>query len=168
MSMDTEYCSKCGLLHNPNDGDCLGCEKNKQIKKLESRIVELCEEHETNISRLEKANKKLVSEHQIMRMSYNSICDDLHNGEHIDMEWVKSSIAEAGRDRAVGALNTKIAKLEGKRDKTIAKLREALEFYGDEDHWCKDKFTARDLEFGMFGGKRARTTLQECFEKKEK
>lgn len=36
--MGTEYCSKCGLLHDPDDGDCLGCDLVKQIKKLREII----------------------------------------------------------------------------------------------------------------------------------
>ena len=31
--METEYCNKCGLLHNPSDGDCLGCKMVEQIKE---------------------------------------------------------------------------------------------------------------------------------------
>ena len=32
--MDTEYCNKCGLLHDPEDGDCGGCELNREIEVL--------------------------------------------------------------------------------------------------------------------------------------
>lgn len=34
MSIDTEYCNKCGLLHNPDDGTCLGCKQQKDIQLL--------------------------------------------------------------------------------------------------------------------------------------
>jgi hypothetical protein len=36
--MTTEYCNKCGLLHDSNDGECLGCEMQKEIKVLKTKI----------------------------------------------------------------------------------------------------------------------------------
>jgi len=40
--MDTTYCEKCGLLHDPQDGDCNGCKlvaENKELKeKLKKEI----------------------------------------------------------------------------------------------------------------------------------
>lgn len=34
MSMDTTYCDNCGILHDPEDGDCMGCKQNKIITLL--------------------------------------------------------------------------------------------------------------------------------------
>lgn len=36
--MDIEYCSKCGLLHDPNDGDCLGCKLTKEMHVYIKRL----------------------------------------------------------------------------------------------------------------------------------
>lgn len=32
--MDIGYCKDCGLLHNPEDGECLGCLLIKENKRL--------------------------------------------------------------------------------------------------------------------------------------
>lgn len=111
------------------------------------------------INELEVQNKRLIDEHQIMRMSYNSLCDDLQNGEHVEMDWIHQAINDAARDRIVGAFNTKIARLS----ETITKLREALE------SWLawEDRQIAKD---GPYSGEEinklineARTTLREVF-----
>jgi len=34
--MDTVYCEKCGLLHDPSDGDCLGCNLTEELKELKA------------------------------------------------------------------------------------------------------------------------------------
>jgi len=34
MSMDTTYCDDCGLLYDPNDGDCMGCELTLELKTV--------------------------------------------------------------------------------------------------------------------------------------
>ena len=36
--METQYCEKCGLLHDPDDGECLGCAMQKEIDDLKKRI----------------------------------------------------------------------------------------------------------------------------------
>ena len=36
--MDTTYCDKCGLLHDPADGDCLGCELIAENKKMREAL----------------------------------------------------------------------------------------------------------------------------------
>ena len=36
--MDTEYCHKCGFLHDPADGDCLGCEMAEELVDLKTRL----------------------------------------------------------------------------------------------------------------------------------
>lgn len=38
--MDTEYCTKCGILHDPNDGECLGCKITQENVKLKKLIKE--------------------------------------------------------------------------------------------------------------------------------
>ena len=38
--METEYCEKCGVLHDPDDGECLGCQMAIEIKELK-RIISL-------------------------------------------------------------------------------------------------------------------------------
>ena len=37
--MDTEYCDNCGLLHDPDDGQCLGCKLTAKIKKLKQLLL---------------------------------------------------------------------------------------------------------------------------------
>jgi len=32
--MDTQYCEKCGLLHDPNDGDCVGCQLRSELRAV--------------------------------------------------------------------------------------------------------------------------------------
>lgn len=39
--MNTEYCSKCGLLHDPDNGECEGCKliaENKMLKKQNNKM----------------------------------------------------------------------------------------------------------------------------------
>ncbi len=43
--MDTTYCNKCGLLHNPNDGSCLGCEMVKELKLAKECIKKAIDLH---------------------------------------------------------------------------------------------------------------------------
>ena len=37
--MDTEYCDKCGLLHDPEDGECLGCELQADNNRLREMLI---------------------------------------------------------------------------------------------------------------------------------
>lgn len=39
--MDTQNCEKCGLLHDPEDGDCLGCEMGIEIQDLKNKVEDL-------------------------------------------------------------------------------------------------------------------------------
>ena len=32
--METVYCQACGLLQDPEDGECLGCKLNTEISQL--------------------------------------------------------------------------------------------------------------------------------------
>ena len=41
IKSSTEYCNKCGLLHDQNDGECLGCERQKEITQLKSQIEKM-------------------------------------------------------------------------------------------------------------------------------
>ena len=36
--MDTEYCNKCGLLHDPDDGECLGCKMSAELKEFKEKV----------------------------------------------------------------------------------------------------------------------------------
>lgn len=36
--MDTEYCHACGILHDPNDGDCQGCKLTKRLNKFKKCV----------------------------------------------------------------------------------------------------------------------------------
>ena len=38
MVSDIEYCNNCGLLHDPDDGKCLGCELTQEKKALQSKL----------------------------------------------------------------------------------------------------------------------------------
>ena len=62
----------------------------------------------TCVSELEKA-KAMVS---VLRDGYNSICDDLHRGEHIDMDWVKGAIEDAAHSHMAKVYRKKIKQLE--------------------------------------------------------
>jgi len=64
--MDTEYCDKCGLLHDPSDGNCLGCEMVKEIKLLKKTI---------------KAQAKMILHYKI--------------GKHTMPDWVFVSLKKA-------------------------------------------------------------------------
>ena len=35
---DIEYCNNCGLLHDPDDGKCLGCELIQEKKVIQSKL----------------------------------------------------------------------------------------------------------------------------------
>ena len=36
--MDTTYCENCGILHDPDDGDCEGCKMQKSINEFKLMI----------------------------------------------------------------------------------------------------------------------------------
>ncbi len=36
--METEYCNKCGLLHDPEDGECLGCKLVQQLAETKEKL----------------------------------------------------------------------------------------------------------------------------------
>ena len=38
--MDTQYCDNCGLLHDPEDGECLGCKMSKELRILKTAVIE--------------------------------------------------------------------------------------------------------------------------------
>ena len=46
--MDTTYCDKCGLLHDPADGDCLGCELIAENKKMREALEFYDQAHRQN------------------------------------------------------------------------------------------------------------------------
>lgn len=95
-------------------------------------------------------------------------------------EELKQRIAELEADNemmsaALGVESTGYSCALRSRDETIAKLREALEFYAEVNNWWSSeksiplefrKIIACDLEAieeGNCGGSTARTTLKECF-----
>lgn len=57
---------------------------------------------------------------RVLRDSYNSLCDYLSNGEHVEMSWVREAIDNAARDILVDSFNKKIISLE----KENAELKE--------------------------------------------
>jgi hypothetical protein len=75
------------------------------------------------ISHLEKQSETIKEESQVLRDSYNSLCSDLDNGEHVDMSWVRSSIDNAANDRLVTAFNRKVSHLEKQNENLVEAIK---------------------------------------------
>ena len=43
--METTYCDNCGLLHDPDDGDCLGCKLVKENNKMKEFVIDCSVSH---------------------------------------------------------------------------------------------------------------------------
>lgn len=41
MSMDTSYCDECGLLYDPEEGECVGCKLVAEKKELQLLVYKL-------------------------------------------------------------------------------------------------------------------------------
>ena len=74
--MDTQYCDECGLLHDPQDGECSGCRLIKENKKLREYVKDMI------IASNPLMTDRLTPDFLRARLR---ICDMLHT-EEIDNE----------------------------------------------------------------------------------
>lgn len=108
-------------------------EKFKQLEAENKRLADQLDQQKFNnkhnlsidqevtdkLNDLALENKRLADQHHVMIQSYNSLCDDLQRGEHVEISWVKDAIDSAARDTMVNAFNQKVSRLE-KENKRLA------------------------------------------------
>jgi hypothetical protein len=54
----------------------------------------------------------VLEQHKVLVDSYNSLCDSLDRGEHIDMDWVRAAIEESAHSHMAGVYQRRITYLE--------------------------------------------------------
>ena len=123
MSDFEKWFKKYGFL------SCDSCKENSleawdfqqsKIDKLQAELTLAREE-----------NKTLIDQHKVMIDSYNYLCDDLYNGEPVEIDWVRQAIDSAARDILVKALNVKAAELKKEIDKLQVENKLLKEFASD-------------------------------------
>lgn len=119
MSFTTEYCNNCGLLHDSEDGDCLGCKMQQQLKQKDAEIKRLgniCKEFiycEENPSYYKTMEERLKQKDQINEIYYLALKDIKECG-YID--WDYGDIIEDLEDKARKALIKAQKILKGKNE----------------------------------------------------
>lgn len=84
---------------------------------------------------------RLSKENAILRNGYNSICDDIYLGEHIDHEWIKQSILDAASGHFMDVLNRKIKDQTKMMDVLKAALIEASEVIAEMNELWEDSLS---------------------------
>ena len=74
----------------------------------------------------------LEKQHLILLDSYNKLCDDLQNGEHVEMSWVVDAIHEAANCMMANVYQSEIKRFKEKLAKAndlIDEMKKCVEFY---------------------------------------
>lgn len=141
------YQSKLREYESGFKGACPTCEPVGELnKELQSKLKEIHKSYS-------ELREEYIYELEILRDSYNQLCDDLQRGEHVEMSWVRDSINDAAHSRMSKVYQAKIQSLQSDNQKLtdmnqslterLDIVEELLHFAGYKESYRPNDYWAR-------------------------